>query len=56
MIDVLLYIRVSLTRERGQTMAEYAVVLTVIAIGTFVALGVLGGSIKGVLGSVASKI
>ena len=43
-------------RERGQTMAEYAVVLAVIAIGIFVALGVLTGSIKGALSSVASKI
>jgi Flp pilus assembly pilin Flp len=43
-------------RERGQTMAEYAVVLAVIAIGIFVALGVLSGSIKGALSSVASKI
>jgi Flp pilus assembly pilin Flp len=43
-------------RERGQTMAEYAVVLAVIAIGIFVALGVLSGSIKGALSNVASKI
>lgn len=43
-------------RERAQTMAEYAVVLSVIAIGIFVALGVLSGSIKGALSSVASKI
>ncbi len=42
--------------ERGQTMAEYAVVLAVIAIGIFVALGVLSGAIKGSLSNVASKI
>lgn len=42
--------------ERGQTMAEYAVVLAVIAIGIFVALGVLSGSIRGALSSVSSKI
>jgi Flp pilus assembly pilin Flp len=43
-------------RDRGQTMAEYAVVLAVIAIGIFVALGVLSGAVKGALSTVASKI
>lgn len=47
---------VSLQRERGQTMAEYAVVLAVIAIGIFVALGTLKGSISGALGKVTSDI
>ena len=42
--------------ERGQTMAEYAVVLAVIAIGIFVALGALGGSIRGALNNVTGKI
>jgi Flp pilus assembly pilin Flp len=44
------------SHDRGQTMAEYAVVLAVIAIGIFVALGVLSGSVKGALSTVASKI
>ena len=43
-------------RDRGQTMAEYAVVLAVIAIGIFVALGSLRGSIGGALGKVTSDI
>jgi Flp pilus assembly pilin Flp len=43
-------------RERGQTMAEYAVVLAVIAIGIFVALGNLRGAIGGALGKVTSDI
>ena len=43
-------------RQEGQTMAEYAVVLAVIAIGIFVALGGLSGAISGALSSVASKI
>jgi Flp pilus assembly pilin Flp len=47
---------VSLQRDRGQTMAEYAVVLAVIAIGIFVAMGVLKGSISGALGKVSSQI
>jgi Flp pilus assembly pilin Flp len=45
-----------LHRDRGQTMAEYAVVLAVIAIGIFVALGLLGGSVKGALNKVTSQI
>ena len=43
-------------RERGQTMAEYAVVLAVIALGIFVALGSLRGAIGGALGKVTSDI
>jgi Flp pilus assembly pilin Flp len=46
----------ALRRERGQTMAEYAVVLAVIALGIFVALGTLRGSISGALGKVTSDI
>jgi Flp pilus assembly pilin Flp len=43
-------------QEDGQTMAEYAVVLAVIAIGIFIALGVLSGAISGALNTVASSI
>ena len=46
----------ALQRDRGQTMAEYAVVLAVIAIGIFIALGALRGSISGALGKVTSDI
>ncbi len=46
----------ALRRDRGQTMAEYAVVLAVIVIGIFVALGALRGSISGALGKVTSDI
>jgi len=45
-----------LQRERGQTMAEYAVVLAVIAIGIFAALGFLSGSIRGALSAVTRDI
>ena len=44
------------TREDGQTMAEYAVVLAVIAIAVFVALGYLSGSISGALDTVTAEI
>jgi Flp pilus assembly pilin Flp len=43
-------------RERGQTMAEYAVVLAVIAIGIFAALGFLSGAISGALGSITRDL
>jgi Flp pilus assembly pilin Flp len=45
-----------LTRERGQTMAEYAIVLAVISIGIVAALGFLSGSIHGALSRVTSDI
>jgi pilus assembly protein Flp/PilA len=37
------------TREDGQTMAEYGVVLAVIALGVVVALGLLSESISGAI-------
>ena len=37
-------------------MAEYAVVLAVIAFGIFIALGVLSGAISGALTTVANSI
>jgi Flp pilus assembly pilin Flp len=43
-------------REEGQTMAEYAVILTVIAVAVLVALGLLSTNITKVLNSVASAI
>ena len=39
-------------REDGQTMAEYGVVLAVIALGIIVALGLLSGAISTALNSV----
>ncbi|MDX6560979.1 MAG: Flp/Fap pilin component [Gaiellales bacterium] len=50
-----LYLRLR-QRERGQTMAEYAVVLGIISVGILVALSALGGSISGQISGVASKI
>ena len=42
-------------REEGQTMAEYGVVLTVIAIGVIAALGLLTGGIGRALNTVTNK-
>ena len=55
-MSVKLYLMLHRDRDRGQTMAEYAVVLAVIAIGIFVALGALSGSIRGALGKITSDI
>lgn len=43
-------------REDGQTMAEYAVILSVIALAVLVALGLLSGNLSKVLNSVADAI
>ncbi|MBA2615392.1 MAG: Flp family type IVb pilin [Actinobacteria bacterium] len=40
------------TREEGQTMAEYGVVLAVIALGVVVALTALSGAISNAIDSV----
>jgi Flp pilus assembly pilin Flp len=42
--------------ERGQTMAEYAVVLAVITVAILVTLGLLAGGINQTLSSVTSKL
>ena len=39
--------RITLTEESGQTMAEYAFVLSVIVIAIITAFGVLSGAIAG---------
>jgi Flp pilus assembly pilin Flp len=54
-LNTRLYVHLT-NQERGQTMAEYAVVLAVIAIGIFAALGFLSGSIRGALSSVTRDI
>ncbi len=43
------------TNEEGQTMAEYGVVLTVIAIGVIIALQALTGGISRALADVTSR-
>ena len=43
-------------RENGQTMAEYAVVLSVIAVSVVTALMVLSGSIFGALDTVTTLV
>jgi Flp pilus assembly pilin Flp len=50
--DLVLYLRARYAGEEGQTMAEYGVVLAVIAIGVVVALTALSGGISGAINSV----
>jgi Flp pilus assembly pilin Flp len=54
--DLVLYLRARYAVEEGQTMAEYGVVLAVIAIGVVVALGLLSTAISGAIGHVISKL
>jgi Flp pilus assembly pilin Flp len=57
-LSVLLQALATQTRgsERGQTMAEYAVVLAVITIAIIGALGLLAGGINSTLNSVTSSL
>ena len=41
--------------ERGQTMAEYGIILALIAVICAVAVGLLGGAITGALNGVVSS-
>lgn len=45
-----------LDREKGQTMAEYAIVLAVITVAIIATLGFLAGGINKALSSVTSKL
>jgi len=50
------FIRASLRKEEGQTMAEYGVVLAVITLGIVFTLGLLSDGINGALSGVISKL
>ncbi len=50
--DLTTYIRARFGAEEGQTMAEYGVVLAVIALGVVLALGALSGAISGAIDEV----
>jgi Flp pilus assembly pilin Flp len=54
--DLVLYLRVRYAGEEGQTMAEYGVVLAVIAIGVVVALTALSGGISGAIDRVVGYL
>ena len=56
MLNIFTKLHLLTQRDSGQTMAEYAVVLAVIAIGVFAAFTALSGSISGALNTVAGEI
>jgi Flp pilus assembly pilin Flp len=54
--DLVHYLHARYAVEEGQTMAEYGVVLAVIAIGVVVALGLLSTAISGAINNVISSL
>ena len=56
MNDFILRTYVVCKHERGQTMAEYAVVLGIITAAIMLALGLISGNVSAALNSVSSKI
>jgi Flp pilus assembly pilin Flp len=54
--DLVVYLRARYAIEEGQTMAEYGVVLAVIAVGVVVALTALSGGIRGAITNVISNL
>jgi pilus assembly protein Flp/PilA len=56
LFDVVSMLTVRMRREDGQTMAEYGILIAVIALIVVVAAVVLGGSISTLFSSTASKV
>ena len=54
--DLYTYLHARFAREEGQTMAEYGVVLAVITIGVFLALGLLSGAISSAISTVTGYL
>jgi Flp pilus assembly pilin Flp len=54
--DLVVYLRARYAVEEGQTMAEYGVVLAVIAVGVVIALTALSGGIRGAITNVVSNL
>lgn len=54
--DVVSMLIVRMRQEKGQTMAEYGILIAVIALIVVVAAVVLGSSISGLFGSTATKV
>jgi Flp pilus assembly pilin Flp len=48
--------RFSLRRQEGQGLAEYALILSLIAITVIIVLGFLGGQIGRILSSIGAQI
>jgi Flp pilus assembly pilin Flp len=56
LFDVVSMLMFRMRREDGQTMAEYGILIAVIALIVVVAAVVLGSSISGLFGSTATRV
>jgi Flp pilus assembly pilin Flp len=54
--DFFARLQITIRHQRGQTMAEYAIVLAVITIAIVVGIGLLSGAVQGALSATSSKI
>jgi pilus assembly protein Flp/PilA len=50
------WVKDNVKREEGQTMAEYGLILALVAVGCIVALGALAGGISGKLNSIVTSL
>lgn len=49
-------VRIQLTREEGQTMAEYGLLIALVAILLIGAIGLLTGALQGTFGAIANAL
>jgi Flp pilus assembly pilin Flp len=54
--DLVRYLSMRMRRDDGQTMAEYGILIAVIAVIVVAAAVILGGAISGVFSSASSKV
>ena len=52
----LAFLRARLTRQEGQALVEYALILSLIAVAAVVILGILGGKIAGIFTTISNDI
>jgi len=56
LFNLVTYLSIRMGREEGQTMAEYGILIAVIAVVVVAAAVILGTSITGVFTSASSKV
>ena len=56
LFDALSFLKLRLGRDEGQTMAEYGILIAVIAIVVVVAAVLLGGNLSTLFSSTATKV
>ena len=54
--DLFIQIAARLQSRKGQSMAEYAIILSLVAVACIAAVTLLGGGIQGTLGKVTAKL